>query len=212
MQIGISVHDPAQATRVAQKFHDRFEASGHNAPASHRALHAHGLFGRGPAASPAVTALHTALLVLALEPSLQTVWVVDPLVLAGLDRGRFPFSIRAVGELPRDSKADAWLELDGTDSRTPRKFHELAAQWSRETAHLSSTTARLAHPAYQSIIALGQDALPLLIEQMKAGRGHWDAALRTITGENPVPVEHAGKFRLIATDWVHWAEKRGLLR
>lgn len=90
------------------------------------------------------------------------------------------------------------------------RFKSLAAVWRRECAHLSSIRDMVLHPAYQQIIGMGKEALPLLIRELERNPDHWFWALRAITGEDPVPPEHRGQVRLMAQDWVDWARKRGL--
>src|SRR5438128_425349 len=67
-------------------------------------------------------------------------------------------------------------------------FRKLVEEWKTAVAALSSTTARVQHPAYQRIIALGQPAVPLLLRELKERPNHWFAALRALTGVNPVPI------------------------
>jgi hypothetical protein len=87
---------------------------------------------------------------------------------------------------------------------------ELLARWRQESAHLSSSTQRFAHPAYQQIIALGNSAVPFLLQDLRqTGDGHLSNALSAITGVHPVPPEHRGKIRLIAEDWLRWASENG---
>src|SRR5208337_907864 len=46
------------------------------------------------------------------------------------------------------------------EMKRERDFRRLAEQWRREVMHLSSTTARMTHPAYQKIIQMGPDIVP----------------------------------------------------
>ena len=72
------------------------------------------------------------------------------------------------------------------------RFEMLAAQWREQAAPLSSSTDRAVLPAYQAIIGMDESALPFIFEEMRNRGGHWFWALRSITGENPVPPEHRG--------------------
>jgi hypothetical protein len=42
------------------------------------------------------------------------------------------------------------------------QFRALADKWKAETAFLSSTSALVAHPAYQAIIAMGPRVIPFI--------------------------------------------------
>ena len=82
------------------------------------------------------------------------------------------------------------VEVEPADRQ---RFTELADQWEIETVFLSSSEQASKHPAYQEIIGMGKQAVPLILERMQAERGHWFIALRAITGANPVKPADRGK-------------------
>jgi hypothetical protein len=90
-----------------------------------------------------------------------------------------------------------------------QKFQRLAAIWRAETGHLSSTSQMFSHPAYQEIIALGQDVVPLLLRDLAKEPDHWFAALWAITGAQPVPPEDRGRIDRMAEAWLRWAKEHG---
>jgi hypothetical protein len=92
-----------------------------------------------------------------------------------------------------------------------RAFRQLVAEWRSAVAHLSSTTRRVQHPAYRGIIALGSQVVPLLLRELKARPDHWFAALRALTGIDPVPPVDRGKMAAMTEAWVHWGEEHGYL-
>ena len=92
-----------------------------------------------------------------------------------------------------------------------RKFQDLTTRWRRETALRSSVTSIAMHPAYQQIIGLGEPALPLIFQELRREPDHWFWALGAITGENPVPDDHAGDLEAMADDWLSWAHTYGYL-
>jgi hypothetical protein len=91
------------------------------------------------------------------------------------------------------------------------RFDALAAEWREATAFLSSTSAMVAHPAYQAIIGLGWPAVPLLLRDLEREPVHWFEALRAITGEDPVAREQWGNIPAMATAWLAWGRQRGLI-
>jgi hypothetical protein len=100
----------------------------------------------------------------------------------------------------------------GIDSTAlAQQFRALAAQWKAETALLSSTSALVAHPAYQAIIALGPPVVPLLLQDLQREPAHWFAALKAITGEDPVPSGDWGRIPAMAVAWLSWGRARGLM-
>lgn len=92
-----------------------------------------------------------------------------------------------------------------------KQFANLAAEWRRETGGISSVTRIVMHPAYQAIIGLGPEAIPLILKDLAKEVDHWGWALRAIAKTNPVPESAAGNLRLAAQAWLKWGRERGLL-
>lgn len=92
-----------------------------------------------------------------------------------------------------------------------RKIRRLADQWRKETMLLSSTTEIVSHPAYLKIIGIGVAAVPFILRELLERGGHWFLALRSITEENPVRPEDAGKMKKMAEAWVLWGHQKGYL-
>ena len=91
------------------------------------------------------------------------------------------------------------------------EFHALADQWRRETGMLSSSSKMAAHPAYRKIIGMGDAAIPLLLRELEERPDHWFAALRAISGENPVPREYAGRVPKMCECWLGWGRRKGYI-
>ena len=105
------------------------------------------------------------------------------------------------------------LDAAGVRQQTERlraEFETLARQWKDETAGDSTGRAILLHPAHQRIVGMGRPALPLILEDMRQRGGHWFAALRAITGEDPVAAEDAGRVRKMQSAWIEWGRRNGL--
>jgi hypothetical protein len=91
------------------------------------------------------------------------------------------------------------------------KFYRLKSQWEAETAFLPSISDIAMHPAYQQIIGLGFVAVPLILREMEKEPGHWFWALKSITGEDPVPHEHRGRINAMTEDWLLWGKEQGYI-
>ena len=91
------------------------------------------------------------------------------------------------------------------------KFDSLGRQWRDACGLLSSTSAMVAHPAYQAIIELGQPAVPLLLRELQKEPVHWFEALKSITGEDPVTPEDWGNIAAMAAAWLAWGRSRNLV-
>src|SRR5262245_7449348 len=89
------------------------------------------------------------------------------------------------------------------------RFHRLADAWERATGHLSSMSASSEHPAYQEIISLGPDVVPLLLRDLAETERHWFFALHMVTGANPIPPSVAGNVPKMIEAWREWAKENG---
>jgi hypothetical protein len=88
-------------------------------------------------------------------------------------------------------------------------FQVLAAQWRKETLHLSSVSQMSMHPAYQRIIGMGEAVVPLILKEMRQRGGHWLWALHAITGEDPAPQD--ANFHEAMKSWLRWGQEKGYL-
>ena len=104
-------------------------------------------------------------------------------------------------QLTIDRKVEQWL-----------KFHKLTQQW-REARDAKSSVAEMAVlPAYQGIIGMGQDAIPLILAELKSegtAPDHWFWALAAIADDNPVPAKSRGKLSEMANAWLEWGRREG---
>lgn len=129
--------------------------------------------------------------------------------------------VRPLGPLP-DEWADGRKlviqetsdEADGTGngSASGKEFARLATQWKEETRFLSFSHQIAMNFAYQRIIGMGHDVLPLILRELEREPHHWFWALRAITGEDPVPPDSQGKVPEMASAWIRWAEERGVIQ
>lgn len=87
-------------------------------------------------------------------------------------------------------------------SASEKKFRTLADSWRKETRYLSSINKKAMHPAYQQIIGMGQEAIPLILQDLKRTRGHWLWALFAITGEDPA--SEGSTFTEAVDAWLNW--------
>ena len=93
-----------------------------------------------------------------------------------------------------------------------QEFLALAVLWKRDKAPWSSLTQMVLHPAYQRIIGMGLDAVPLILQELEREPDHWFWALNAITGENPVPNACRGDLGAMTKHWLAWGRASGTLR
>lgn len=90
------------------------------------------------------------------------------------------------------------------------RFEDLCWEWNKTRDEFSSGIDNFVLPAYQHIIGLGPDAVPLILRALQNQLDDWFWALRAITGADPVPAEHLGDFNQMRGDWFAWAKDNGI--
>lgn len=105
--------------------------------------------------------------------------------------------------LMREARAVLGGGIDGDFGET---ITALAAQWRKETGHLSSIERKAMHPAYQSIIATGKRGVPYILRELKERGGHWFWALHYMTGVDIGEITGVEQMR---TAWLSWGKKQG---
>lgn len=123
-------------------------------------------------------------------------------------RSRYP------EEVPEVAHAMATVQsllVQPGESTLERTFTMLAGKWRADTALMSSATDMAMHPAYQRIIGMGHQVVPLILRELSREPDHWFWALTAITRENPVSPEDAGKIRKMTHMWLEYGKQRGLL-
>ena len=93
------------------------------------------------------------------------------------------------------------------------EFERLAAEWKQETAHLSSMSMIAEHGAYQEIIRMGKEAIPLILQDLEeiAGTVVFGAQVQVSvrTRESPVARdEDRGDVEAMTAAWLDWGRNR----
>ena len=102
----------------------------------------------------------------------------------------------------RLARTEAYIERHNT-------FRKLVEWWRSETGLLSSIEDKVLHPAYQQIIGMGPEAIPLILRELQRSPGHWFWALNAITRDDPIDSKDAGNVRKMTEAWLKWGEERG---
>ncbi len=113
-----------------------------------------------------------------------------------------------MSEQESNDPAGTTTDGEGRDKR----FHDLVSAWKRERGPHSSSARLAEHPAYQQIIGMGPEVIPLLLGELEREPDHWFRALHALTGADPVPAESRGKVREMAAAWLRWGASRGISR
>ena len=89
------------------------------------------------------------------------------------------------------------------ESRLRDEFKLLAERWHKETRYWSSATKMAMHPAYQRIIALGENVIPYILSDLRRTRGHWLWALYILSRlQDPAP--DGATFDEAIDAWLNW--------
>ena len=88
-------------------------------------------------------------------------------------------------------------------------FRKLVEEWETETEFLSDLGKVVLHPAYQGMIGLGPQVIPLILREMQHRPLEWFWALRALTRENPA--ESCSGFQQITNAWLEWGKQQGYI-
>lgn len=86
------------------------------------------------------------------------------------------------------------------------RFADLAATWRHETAFTSSLNEIVMNRAYQQIIGLGPNVIPLILLELQTQPDHWFWALNALTAADPVDPQDRGDIQRMADAWVDWGK------
>ncbi len=89
------------------------------------------------------------------------------------------------------------------------RFNRLAKEWRSAIQYVSSLSQMVTHPAYQRIIGMGAEAIPLMLERLRREPEHWFWALKSISGEDPVSEEQRGDVAALSRSWLSWGRRHG---
>ncbi len=92
---------------------------------------------------------------------------------------------------------------------TVEKFDNLMEEWRSTRNPIDSGIEMFTNAAYQKIIGMGHEVVPLILKELEVNVDYWFWALKAITGKDPVPPAHRGRLKLMARDWLSWAKKQG---
>jgi hypothetical protein len=87
------------------------------------------------------------------------------------------------------------------------KFQLLAEKWKEESRFLSFVRQRTQLVTYQAIIDMGKPVIPCILAEIQVQPNHWFAALKQLTGINPILPEHRGNLIAMTNDWLLWGKK-----
>ena len=92
--------------------------------------------------------------------------------------------------------------------RKKQIFLELAHRCFYETRRKSNPMDLINHPAYQTIIGMGKDVVPFILEDLQNSPKWWFYALIKINGGDIIPQdqheEYVGQLNKLTKAWLEW--------
>jgi hypothetical protein len=129
----------------------------------------------------------------------------------GQARRGFAKSIRraAAEFIGAKKKWSIFVSFSDVSSNLEREFNALSKQWKDETFFQSSLSEICFHPAYQTIMAMGKEALPFILKDLTQRLDHWFYALKCIARKDIA----AGSVNLeeARQRWLDWGRKEKYL-
>lgn len=95
-------------------------------------------------------------------------------------------------------------DMAKVSAEVEQKFRAHAERWYLDTLLTSSYYEKILHPAYQKILTLDQDAVPLILRELQTMPNDWFWALRIITEADPVTPDQAGDMQAMTDAWIQW--------
>jgi hypothetical protein len=111
------------------------------------------------------------------------------------------------------------LRLSGAQESQPEEiseleeiFNGLVENWTRQTEGHSVTARRYAHPSYQAILALGKEAIPLILRRLEEKPDWWFEALTALAQPEHNPVAKGASFSDAVEAWLEWGRQNRFIR
>ncbi|SRR6266436_4955557 len=123
---------------------------------------------------------------------------------SGTSHGKFKSS----KYLADENKQVVLISVSGA-SDIASEFTSLAKQWKADTLYSSSLEEICFHPAYQTIMAMGEKALPLILRELRSQFGHWFYALNHIVRKDVA--KDAKDIEEARRRWIEWGRNTGKL-
>ena len=101
------------------------------------------------------------------------------------------------------------FESESKDATLGDTIKELIVRWKSERPPVSSLRRIMALPAYKELVAIGPEAVPYLLAEVKNDPDHLFLILSAITKVDPVPPQSRGKIHEMADAWLEWGKSKG---
>lgn len=104
-----------------------------------------------------------------------------------------------------------FFDVRKSSNRIQEKLKRLLTEWRNATLFSSSVTDITSDPSYCKIIRMGKPIVPHLLKELDKSPEFLFAALRAITGDDPVYDAIRGDTRKMAEAWGEWGKQEGYI-
>lgn len=87
-------------------------------------------------------------------------------------------------------------------------FEVFANRWESETAHLSSSTRKTSHPAFEAMSSIGPAAIPWALKRLRDNSASWRLLLERLV-MHPPHIVADGDMRKLKNQWLRWGRIHG---
>ena len=88
-------------------------------------------------------------------------------------------------------------------------FYAVLNRWNSETAFMSNSRQKKAHPSFSAMVENAELVLPLIVSELQRKPSHLVWVLEEAFKEQPYSAEQEGDIPAMADAWVSWANNRG---
>jgi hypothetical protein len=96
-----------------------------------------------------------------------------------------------------------------TLSQSELDFNERAERWIRDTSFQSSLVAQFMNEDYQTIMAMGERVIPLILRRLQKAPESWFWALKHLAGEDVA--KNTDNPADASKSWLNWGRKKGYI-
>ena len=98
----------------------------------------------------------------------------------------------------------------GRESELASEFNTRAERWKRQTAVHSSLSVKFMHEDYQSIMAMGEPAIPLILRRLENSPDHWFWALKHLARKDVA--QDTNNVKDATKAWLDWGRKKHYIK
>ena len=113
-------------------------------------------------------------------------------------------------KITKPSSTDHVVFVWGSEPQAVQEFNKRAERWRIDTSFQSSLAAKFLHEDYQTIMAMGEPVIPLILERLKTRHEEWFWALKHLA-KGKDAAKQADNPTDAAKAWLRWGKRKGYI-